>query len=607
MSGFILLIRQPLLAGFSAGLAISLAACSAGTSEAPAKLGRPALPAALNDSALLEQLNEPLMAPAVQQVAESAAKNRAVIGEDKADAMQLGKVAASGKMKKPLQPMSASFSAIAPADSAQGYQDVYREQYQKLASNPVLAVAEQPVSTFSIDVDTGSYANVRRFLNGGSLPPKEAVRLEELVNYFPYAYAPAQGDTPFGVSTELAPSPWHAGSQLLRVAIKASDLQVAELPPANLVFLVDVSGSMDRRDGLPLVQSTLKLLVEQLRPQDHVALVTYAGDAQVVLASTAGSEKAKIRAAIDQLAAGGSTAGESGIQLAYQQAQLGFVSKGINRILLATDGDFNVGISDFDSLKQLAAEKRKTGVSLTTLGFGTDNYNEQLMEQLADAGDGNYAYIDNLREARKVLVDQLGSTLATVARDVKIQIEFNPAQVSEYRLLGYENRALKREDFSNDKIDAGEIGAGHTVTALYEIVPVGAKGWLEPLHFAQGAQPAAKAGELAWLRLRYKTPEQERSRLLEIPIKASARVETIATASEDLRFAASVAAFAQQLSGGQYTGSFSLADSAALARGAKGEDRFGLRAEFVQLVELAQSLQAGQHAQAGQHLHAKAE
>ncbi|MFZ3184729.1 MAG: VWA domain-containing protein, partial [Pseudomonas sp.] len=505
MSAFIVLLRQPLLAG----LAISLAACNATTSEAPAK---PAPPAALNDAVLHEQLNEPQVAPAVREKADMAARANS-LAKDKAEASVVGKMAASAELKKPLQSMSAPISsAPAPVDSVAGYQDVYREQYQKLASNPVLAVAEQPVSTFSIDVDTGSYANVRRFLNDGSLPPKEAVRLEELVNYFPYNYPAAQGDSPFGVSTELAPSPWHAGSQLLRVAIKASDLQMAELPPANLVFLVDVSGSMDRRDGLPLVQSTLKLLVEQLRPQDRVALVTYAGDAQVVLASTSGREKAKIRAAIDQLAAGGSTAGESGIQLAYQQAQLGMVNKGINRILLATDGDFNVGISDFDSLKQLAADKRKTGVSLTTLGFGTDNYNEQLMEQLADAGDGNYAYIDNLREARKVLVDQLASTLATVASDVKIQIEFNPAQVSEYRLLGYENRALKREDFSNDKIDAGEIGAGHTVTALYEIVPVGAKGWLEPLHFDHPAQPAANAGELAWLRLRYKAPQQQQSK-----------------------------------------------------------------------------------------------
>jgi Ca-activated chloride channel family protein len=350
---------------------------------------------------------------------------------------------------------------------------------------------------------------------------------------------------------------------------------------------------MDRREGLPMVQSTLKLLVEQLRAQDKVSLVVYAGSSSVVLEPTSGSEKARIRAAIDQLRAGGSTAGESGIQLAYQQAQQGFIDGGINRILLATDGDFNVGISDFESLKQLAADKRKTGVSLTTLGFGTDNYNERLMEQLADAGDGNYAYIDNLREARKVLVDQLSSTLATVASDVKIQVEFNPAEVSEYRLLGYENRALKREDFSNDKVDAGEIGAGHSVTALYEVVPVGGKGWLEPLRY-QAAKTESKAGELAWLRIRYKAPGQDVSKLLEQPIQAT-DTRAIDQASEDLRFAAAVAAFAQQLKGDTYTGRFSLADSAELARNAKGADRFGLRAEFVQLVELAQSLQTETH------------
>ncbi|WP_300650994.1 VWA domain-containing protein, partial [Pseudomonas sp.] len=471
------------------------------------------------------------------------------------------------------------------------YREQYREKYQKIADNPVHAVAQMPVSTFSIDVDTGSYANVRRFLNQGQLPPAEAVRLEELVNYFPYAYPLPQGDTPFGVGTELAVTPWNPQSRLLRIAIKAADLSVAAMPPANLVFLVDVSGSMDRREGLPLVQSTLKLLVEQLRAEDSVSLVVYAGSSSVVLEPTAGSDKARIRAAIDQLRAGGSTAGESGIQLAYQQAQQGFIKDGINRILLATDGDFNVGISDFEALKQLATDKRKSGIALTTLGFGTDNYNEQLMEQLADAGDGNYAYIDNLREARKVLVDQLGSTLEVVARDVKIQVEFNPAQVSEYRLLGYENRALKREDFSNDKVDAGEIGAGHTVTALYEIVPAGNKGWLEPLRYQSAEITTRKQGELALLRIRYKAPQQGSSRLLEIPIEAQRMAPAIALASEDLRFAAAVAAFAQQLKGAQYMGEFDLVASADLARSGKGEDRFGLRGEFVQLVELAQSLQ----------------
>lgn len=488
-------------------------------------------------------------------------------------------------------PMLESYALpVAPEPLPAGYRDQDREQYQKLAQNPVHSVAEVPVSTFSIDVDTGSYANVRRLLNEGRLPPQGAVRLEEMLNYFPYAYAPPSDDSPFGITTELAPSPWNPHTRLLRIGIKASERSVEQLPPANLVFLVDVSGSMDRREGLPLVKGTLKLLVDQLRPQDKVSLVVYAGDSRVVLEPTSGKDKAKIRAAIEQLQAGGSTAGAAGIELAYRMAQQGFIDKGINRILLATDGDFNVGVSDFDSLKAMAAEKRRSGVSLTTLGFGVDNYNERLMEQLADAGDGNYAYIDNLREARKVLVEQLSSTLAVLAKNVKLQLEFNPAQVSEYRLLGYENRALKREDFNNDQVDAGEIGAGHTVTALYEIVPKGQKGWLEPLRYQAEAKPAGKGDELAWLRVRWQKPEGGPSQLVERPI-ASSGASDLARASDDLRFAAAVAAFAQQLDGARYTGGFDLGDTLALARSARGEDPFGLRGEFLQLVELAHSLQ----------------
>ncbi|RON71860.1 VWA domain-containing protein [Pseudomonas fluorescens] len=497
-------------------------------------------------------------------------------------------LADSAMAKRSVRPaLLASYAAMPAGESyPQGYRDEQREQYQALADNPIHSVAETPVSTFSADVDTGAYANVRRLLNQGRLPPEGAVRLEEMVNYFPYDYALPSDGSPFGVTTELAVSPWSPHTRLLRIGIKASDRAVAELAPANLVFLVDVSGSMDRREGLPMVKSTLKLLVDQLRDQDRVSLVAYAGESRVVLEPTSGREKAKIRTAIEQLTAGGSTAGASGIDLAYQMAQQAFIPKGINRILLATDGDFNVGVSDFDSLKQMAVDKRKTGISLTTLGFGVDNYNEHLMEQLADAGDGNYAYIDNLREARKVLVDQLGSTLAVVAKNVKLQVEFNPAQVSEYRLLGYENRALKREDFSNDKVDAGEIGAGHTVTALYEIVPAGEKGWLEPLRYGKSsAAVAEKNGELAMLRVRYQQPEGGKSLLIERPIASQ-----VASASEDLRFAAAVAAFSQQLKDGRYTGDFSLKDTEALARGARGDDRFGLRNEFVQLVELAQSL-----------------
>jgi len=551
---------RPAAQGFAAGLLLSIAGCGASSKTEPTPVS-------------------------VSAPAQAELKTEALALSDATMAKRTVRAA-------PFAPM--------PEASPSGYRDEQRERYENLAGNPIHSVAEAPVSTFSADVDTGAYANVRRLLNQGRLPPDGAVRLEEMVNYFPYDYALPTDGSPFGVTTELAPSPWNPHKRLLRIGIKASDRAVAELAPANLVFLVDVSGSMDRREGLPLVKSTLKLLVDQLREQDRVSLVVYAGESRVVLKPTSGREKAKIRTAIDQLSAGGSTAGASGIELAYQMAQQAFIPKGINRILLATDGDFNVGISDFDSLKQMAVDKRKTGVSLTTLGFGVDNYNEHLMEQLADAGDGNYAYIDNLREARKVLVDQLGSTLAVVAKDVKLQVEFNPAKVSEYRLLGYENRALKREDFSNDKVDAGEIGAGHTVTALYEIVPKGEKGWLEPLRY--GGATVAKSGssdELAMLRVRYQLPEGGNSRLIERPIAAGSEGK----ASDDLRFAAAVAAFSQQLKDGRYTGTFSLKDTEALARGARGDDRFGLRAEFVQLVELAQSLQppatANQQAQIG--------
>ena len=549
---------RPAAQGFAAGLLLAVAGCGASSSPDSAVVAPPAQ-------------SEPKT--------EALVRREAVMADS-----------AMAKHSARLAPLVAFAPTPAGEAYPQGYRDEQREQYQTLADNPIHSVTEAPVSTFSADVDTGAYANVRRLLNQGRLPPEGAVRLEEMVNYFPYDYALPTDGSPFGVTTELAPSPWNPHTRLLRIGIKASDRAVAELAPANLVFLVDVSGSMDRREGLPMVKSTLKLLVDQLREQDRVSLVVYAGQSRVVLEPTSGREKAKIRTAIDQLTAGGSTAGASGIELAYQMAQQAFIPKGINRILLATDGDFNVGISDFDSLKQMAVDKRKTGVSLTTLGFGVDNYNEHLMEQLADAGDGNYAYIDNLREARKVLVDQLGSTLAVVAKNVKLQVEFNPAQVSEYRLLGYENRALKREDFSNDKVDAGEIGAGHTVTALYEIVPKGEKGWLEPLRYANpGAEASAKNGELAMLRVRYQSPEGGNSRLIERPI-LKGDTGKLSAASDDLRFAAAVAAFSQQLKDGRYTGDFSLKDTEALARGARGDDQFGLRGEFVQLVELAQSL-----------------
>lgn len=466
-----------------------------------------------------------------------------------------------------------------------------REQYGVISENPVKQVAESPVSTFSIDVDTGSYSNVRRMLNAGRLPPADAVRVEEMINYFPYAYTLPKGNAPFAVHTEIAPAPWNASHQLLHIGIKAQDIAKASLPPANLVFLVDVSGSMNSPERLPLLKSALKLLVNQLRPQDTVSLVTYASGTQVVLEPTSGAHKATITGALDNLRAGGSTAGAAGITLAYNMAQQGFIKGGINRILLATDGDFNVGITSFEALKNMAEEKRKGGVSLSTLGFGVDNYNEKLMEQLADAGNGNYSYIDTLNEGQKVLVDEMTSTLATVAKDVKIQIEFNPNLVSEYRLVGYENRMLKREDFNNGKVDAGEVGAGHTVTAIYELTLKGSAGSVDPLRYGKdNSSSINKSGELAFLRLRYKAPNGDVSQLMEWPLHKQDIKSSLAQTSTEFRFAAAVAAFGQQLRGGKHTGEMNYADIAKLAGGARGADSFGYRGEFLRLVNLAQSL-----------------
>ena len=466
------------------------------------------------------------------------------------------------------------------------------EQYGQISTNPVHAVAQQPVSTFSIDVDTGSYANSRRFLNNGRLPPVNAVRVEELINYFDYSYPLPQGRAPFAVHTDTVDSPWQPHAKIIKIGIKAQDLALKELPPANLVFLVDVSGSMNASDKLPLVKQTLRLLAEQLRAQDKVTLITYASGEKLVLPPTSGSQKQTILRAINGLQAGGATAGEQAIQLAYQEAEKAHIKNGINRILLATDGDFNVGITDFDTLKGMVAEKRKAGISLTTLGFGTGNYNERLMEQLADAGDGNYSYIDNPNEAKKVLQRQLSSTLATVAQDVKIQVEFNPATVKEYRLVGYENRLLKQEDFNNDNVDAGDIGAGHSVTALYEIIPAGQPGWLGESRY-QPAPPAAtgKAGEYAHVNLRYKLPGKSNSILISQPVAAGSK--PLAQADADTRFAIAVAAYGQQLRGGQYNGKMSWNDIIRLARQADKPDPYGLRSEFIELAKIAQSLSAG--------------
>ncbi|MBB3008286.1 vWA domain-containing protein [Cupriavidus alkaliphilus] len=552
--------RAPVFfSSLAAALALALAACGGPSRPLPEQASQPVSPPA-----------SPAMAPAPPP--------------DHADRAAQSKPVAEMHSIEPHATLAMPHPYPLPAPAPEE-----RERYGAIDENGVRLVAQAPVSTFSIDVDTGSYSNVRRLLNAGRVPPADAVRVEELLNYFPYDYAPPADGRPFAVHTALAPAPWHPSNVLLRIGIKGKDVASGALPAANLVFLVDVSGSMNSPDKLPLLKSSLKLLVNQLRAQDRITLVTYAGSTRVALPPTPGSDKAAIGAAIDQLVAGGSTAGASGIALAYQAAQQSHIAGGINRVLLATDGDFNVGVTDFRQLKSMVEEKRKSGVSLSTLGFGTGNYNEQLMEQLADAGDGAYSYIDNLMEGNKVLVSEISSTLATIARDVKIQVEFNPATVSEYRLIGYENRMLAREDFNNDKVDAGDIGAGHTVTALYELTLAGQPGLVDPLRYQRTAPAPGRDGELAHVRLRYKLPAASTSQLLDVTVARQA-LRPLAQGDDDFRFAAAVAGFGQVLRGGKFTGDWRYADARALAQGARGADRFGYRGEFVKLVDLAQSL-----------------
>ena len=466
-----------------------------------------------------------------------------------------------------------------------------RENYQDYDENSVKSTLLSPLSTFSIDVDTGAYTNSRRMLNEGRLPPEAAVRAEEFINYFDYDYAVNNDDDePFTVFTELAESPYAAQHQLLRVALRADDVDLSERPSANLVFLLDVSGSMNAPDKLPLLKRSLILLARQMTADDKISIVVYAGASGVALEPTSGNEQRVIESALEKLRAGGSTHGSAGIHLAYQMAESAFIEGGINRVLLATDGDFNVGTTDHDALMKLIEQKRKSGIELTTLGFGTGNYNDHLMEQLADKGNGQYRYIDSILEARKVLVDELSGSLVTLASDVKIQIEFNPAVVGEYRLIGYENRALKDEDFKNDKIDAGEIGAGHRVTALYELHMRDAEGGrLEPLKYQANSTPDNHQNELATVKLRYKKPgvsvSQER-----VQIIRNNKAHSIEDASQDMQFAAAVAGFAQQLKGGKYLADYGYQDTLALARRSIGSDPQGIRAEFIQLVRIAESL-----------------
>lgn len=478
-------------------------------------------------------------------------------------------------------------------DSTPGYQDQGRDRFSNVPDNPVKRVADDPVSTFSADVDTASYAFVRGSLNRGVLPPKDAVRIEEMVNYFDYDYpVPADRSQPFKADVSIMPTPWNAETRLMRIGIKGYEIERAEAPKANLVFLIDTSGSMNAPDKLPLLRQAFRMLVSNLRPDDVVSIVTYAGSAGTVLEPTKVSETGKIFAALDNLSAGGSTAGGEGIRQAYQHAGEHIDKTGINRVILATDGDFNVGISDPEQLKDFVERKRETGVTLSVLGFGRGNYNDLLMQELAQNGNGNASYIDTLSEARKVLVDEASSTLFPIAKDVKFQVEFNPAEVSEYRLIGYETRTLQREDFNNDKVDAGDIGAGHTVTALYEFRPASASGALiEPLRYQTEAKSDAgdTTDEIAFLKIRYKLPDEDVSKLITTPIGKDAVKAEISEASNDTRFAAAVAGFGEILKGGKYTGTYSLDDVLALAASARGNDPYNYRGSFLELVRLAKS------------------
>ncbi len=536
---------------------------------------------------------EPVVEPPAEPMimAEEAAP-----GADMANSAPVGQLQAAppGPARKVAPGQAESFAVTAadsiarplPSDMPR-VREENTEAFANADANPVIVAAETPVSTFSIDVDTASYSVVRSSLMNGQLPPAEAVRIEEMVNYFPYDYpAPDAGEAPFKPTVTVTGTPWNADTQLMHIALQGRMPATDDRPPLNLVFLIDTSGSMDQPDKLPLLKQSFRLMLGQLNPADEVAIVTYAGSAGRVLDATPASDRATILAALDRLHAGGSTAGEAGLQQAYATAEAMSADGEVSRIILATDGDFNVGIHDPEELKDFIAEKRDTGTYLSVLGFGRGNLDDATMQALAQNGNGQAAYIDTLSEAQKVLVDQLTGALFPIANDVKIQVEFNPATVAEYRLIGYETRALRREDFNNDKIDAGEIGAGHSVTAIYEVTPVGSPAVLnDPLRFAP--QPSADTGsdELAFLRLRYKVPGEDTSQLIELPV-----VPGMGRVDEDVRFAAAIAGFGQLLKNGAYTGDWTYADALSLAEANAGDDPFGYRREAMTLMRLAQSL-----------------
>ena len=519
--------------------------------------------------------------------------NGQVLSAEKLIKVTIGGCGGGGTISSGASPQSYTGPYLSSATSVM-HSGSDNEKYAKYDPNPIKLVSEHPVSTFSIDVDSGSYSNVRRFIvKEGRLPVVEAVRTEELINYFSYQYpTPVDRTTPFTLNTEIAATPWNPDTRLLHIGLKGYEVDSGSLPPANLVFLVDVSGSMHHPSKLGLLKASLRMLTRKMRSIDHVSIVVYAGASGVVLPPTSGTERSKILAALDVLSAGGSTNGAAGIHLAYAVAHQAFIPGGINRIILATDGDFNVGTVNHDALIKLIKKQRKSGISITALGFGRGNYNEYLMEQIADNGDGNYAYIDSLQEARKALVEEMSSTLFTIAKDVKIQVEFNPALVAEYRLIGFENRLLKREDFNDDKVDAGDIGAGHTMTAIYELTMQGAKGKrIDALRYRQPAAIDNFTDELAQIKLRYKSKQGGHSKLISRVIRSSDITPSLQQTSDDYRFSAAVAAYGQLLKGGKYLEGFGYAQIGRLAASAIGDDRHGNRQDFVRLVNLTESLQ----------------
>ncbi|HEX2976593.1 MAG TPA: von Willebrand factor type A domain-containing protein [Bacteroidales bacterium] len=515
------------------------------------------------------------------------------------DVVALQEMVVSGYGRRERSAKMSYAAAPSAAVSASGFQrynyNFNTEGYASVNENGFRSVQANPLSTFSIDVDNASYSNIRRFINNGQLPPADAVRIEEMINYFRYDYPEPAGEHPFSVYTELTGCPWNKEHQLLHVGLRGKNIDKTSLPPSNIVFLIDVSGSMGEPNKLPLLKSAFGLLINELRPQDKVAIVVYAGAAGLVLESTPGNKKEAIRSAIDNLEAGGSTAGGEGLKLAYSEAEKNFIKGGNNRIILATDGDFNVGESSNGGIERLVEAERSKGVFITVLGFGMGNIKDDKMEIIADKGNGNYAYIDNLQEARKKLVSEFGGTLFTIAKDVKFQIEFNPSRVKSYRLIGYENRLLNEEDFNDDKKDAGEMGSGHNVTALYELVPAGkdseSNPSVDPLKYQskkEVSQSKDYSSEYLTIKLRYKLPDGETSRLLEKPVKGY--VADFEDASDNLKFAAAVAEFGMILSDSQFKGNSSFESAAQLAKEARGEDTDGYRAEFVRLVNTAHDL-----------------